>query len=153
MGDIGYLTVLIHLFGEGFNPDNLKGKYNYRLEIIYKPGDILKNGKNRGKVSTAGFCFYEFNNSMEHKLLIPNAIDLVNSLKEDNISNKLNIEDIELSLLFTGCQGNMELSSQELRLLSSLDSGIAMTYVGATNFDYSKQRRLRRLKSKYLIKE
>jgi hypothetical protein len=59
----------------------------------------------------------------------------------------------ELSLLFTGCQGNMELSSQELKLLSSLDCGIAMTYVGATSFDYSKQRRLRRLKSKYLIKE
>ena len=149
MSDIGYLTVLIHLSGDGFQPKTIINKYGYKVNIIRSPGDTIKHGVHIGDVSKEGFCYIEFDSSLKYENIIPEAVKTYKAIEEDIKRNNLNITSMDISLLFSGCQGNMELSSNELKLLYSIGCTISITYIGATDIDYQKQRRLNRIVRKY----
>lgn len=149
MSDIGYLTISIHLAGKNFYPTKLINKYGYKVHIIDNPGELIKSGRNKGKLSNEGFCYFEFDNSLKYENITPEAVRIYKIIEEDNTKEKYNIDYTSFSLLFTGCQGNMELSNEELKLLYSLNCGISMNYISADDYDYRKQRKLNRLTKKF----
>ena len=146
--EIGYLTIVIHLSGEGFDPSKLIDKIDYPCKIIQNIGDKIKRGKNKGEIATDGWCSYELDDTIEYGSKISKAVEIYLKAKSINNELKLNIDWFHFSLLFTGCQGNMEFSKEEISELAKLDDGIAMTYVSASDIDYKKQKKLFRIKQK-----
>ena len=152
MEEVGYLTVTVDLAGKGFNPKKLTGEFDHKCYIRQGLGEIKKYGRGRGKeISEEGHCSFEFGESVDFSLRVKKAVELYLKIKDLNKKVCLNIDWFYFRLLFTGCQGNMELTPEELSDLSKVEEGIAMTYIGATDFDYSKQRRLQRLKRKLSV--
>ena len=145
---IGYLTILIHLSGQGFDPRKLEQIIDYPCTILQNIGEITKRGRNKGKIATGGFCCYEFDDTIPYDGKIKKAVGIYVQIRKINTEQKLNIDWFRFSILFSGCQGNIELSKDEIEELSKLDNGIAMTYIGASEIDYRKQKRLLRIKNK-----
>lgn len=145
MQKIGYITLIIYLSDGNFNPENLKMKYGNNVVIRKYPGEIEKYGKNRGKITRNGFCEIVFDETIKHENRIVAAVNCYNETVETITLDKLNIDHHDFKLLFTGCQGNMELYQIELKALSSIKYGITMDYVFSSNFDYNKQKKLKRV--------
>ena len=113
-----YMQVKIFASGNEFIPENLIGKYNpMKLEIVVSPGVLRKKGRYKGNLSPNGICCFTVPSDVEHKEKINMATTLVHRLKQDK---SVKIDDIDVHLFFSGIQGNMELTTEELKSLAGL---------------------------------
>jgi hypothetical protein len=149
MKDVGFLTVIVYISGK-FDTSIFKGKYGHSYTISQERNQPCNYGRYRGSgtLSDTSSCFFEFGEKMKHEEKIKSAVEVTLRIKNDFEKENIEIDYFSFGLLYTGYQGNMELSSEEIKWLSKLDGGISMTYINASDFDYRKQRRLRRLKAK-----
>jgi len=147
MSEVGYMAVSLHLSGLGFDPLKLKGKFNCNFEVLQKIGEIVRRGPGRGtELSKSGFCYFEAAEETIYLERIEKIMEIYGKIKNMNELEDLKIDWFHISILFTGLQGNMELNPSQMKALSKSEEGIAMTYIGSTDFDYRKQKRLQRLR-------
>ena len=138
-----WVTVIIYLSGDNFNPEDLKTNYGNKVIIRKVPGETEKYGKNRGEITKNGFCEIVFDETIKYENKIVAAVNCYNEIVDTITLDKLNIDYHDFKLLFTGCQGNMELNQIELKALSTIKSGITMDYVFSSKYDYNKQKKLK----------
>jgi hypothetical protein len=121
-----YMQVCVYASGYRFNTTLLKGNYKpFKLEILNSLGEIIKRGRYRGQTDLNGSCVFISPKTMTHALKIHIARDIVFQLRKESL---LLINKIEVHLNFRGTQGNMELTSRELKDLASLEIPICMHY-------------------------
>jgi hypothetical protein len=127
MGNKEYLTILIHFSGK-YKPNKFLADYKYPYKIIHEINTIAKIGKDKGKLSKRSFCYFEIGNGIEHNKKIRTAVQLAIKIKKDAKVNRIKIEYFSFRLHYTGIQGNMELSKNEIKWLNKLNCGIGMQY-------------------------
>jgi hypothetical protein len=127
-----YLTILIHISGK-YDPKIFFEGYNYPYKIIHEINTVSKTGLNKGNISEESFCVFEIGNQIEHKDKIKNAVELVLKIKNDAKMKRIKIEYFSFTLFYTGIQGNMELTKDELKWLRKLNCGINMNYIYEEN--------------------
>jgi hypothetical protein len=69
----------------------------------------------------------------DNSLTIKTAVELSLKINEDAKANGIKIEYFNFALLYTGIQGNMELSKDEIRWLEKLNCGISIDYIKDEN--------------------
>jgi hypothetical protein len=122
-----YLQVWIHISGK-YHPKTFLGKYNCHYNILHEINTITKTGKNKGKISDKSFCFFEIGRPIKHEEKIKTAVELALKIKKDAKKENIEIDYFCFTLAYSGIQGNMELSKDEIKWLKKLDSGISMHY-------------------------
>jgi hypothetical protein len=122
-----YLTLWIHFLGK-YCPKNFLDKYDYPCKIIYEINTIAKNGRDKGKLSEKSFCFFEIGNLIEDSEKIKKAVELAIRLKRDAKTEGIKFDYFDFTLAYSGIQGNMELSKDEIKWLRKLNCGVSMQY-------------------------
>ena len=122
-----FLTVQIYFSGK-YDPKIFFEKYDYPYEIIHEINTIAKTGRNKGKLSESSFCALCIGAGIKHDEKIKKAVELALRIKKDAKEQKIEIQYFNFLLYFTGIQGNMELSRDEIKWLNKLNCGIAMNY-------------------------
>jgi hypothetical protein len=147
MQNVGYLTISLDLAGQGFDPNMLIGNFAEVCVIRQPLNELKRYGHGRGKqISERGHCCFEMGENIPYEHRIEKFVKLYEEIKKVNTRDKLNIDWFYVSMLFTGSQGNMELTQTQLLELSKVEEGIAINYIFASDSDYRKQKRLKRLK-------
>jgi hypothetical protein len=127
MQDFEYMKVSVYVAGDGFKPEVLKDLYNpMELHIISSTGEIAEKGRYKGKSSPYGMCYFVVPKTMEDKISL--ATTLYHRIKQLNQEKKLSIDDIQIDIVFSGTQGNMELTHEELKDLASVKSTVSIGY-------------------------
>jgi hypothetical protein len=122
-----YMQVKIFASGDEFKPESLIGKYNpMELEIVASPGTLRKKGRYKGHLSLNGICCFTVPSDVEHEEKINMATTLVNRLKQDK---SVKIDDVHVHLFFSGIQGNMELTTEELKSLAGFGTTVSIDYI------------------------
>jgi hypothetical protein len=123
-----HLIVQIYFSGK-YDPKTFFAEYDYPYKIMHEINTPIKRGKDKGKLSEDSFCCFAIGEGIKHNEKIKKAVELalriINDAKEQNIK----IEYFDFKLFFTGIQGNMELSRNEIKWLNKLNCGITMDYV------------------------
>jgi hypothetical protein len=122
-----YLQVLIHVSGK-YHPKTFLDKYNYPYIIKQEINKIIKLGINKGKISDTSFCYFNINDPIKNNEKIKNAVELSLKIKNDAKKENIKIDYFSFTLAYSGIQGNMELSKDEIKWLRKLNSGISMHY-------------------------
>jgi hypothetical protein len=121
-----YMQVRVYVYGEGFKPEDIKLGYKpLELKIYNSTGEIAKTGRYKGQPCPYGHCVFTVPKSTPHEEKINLAVTLVHRLKQEDLP----IEDIHVHLFFHGIQGNMELSTEELKDLAGLKTTVCMNYI------------------------
>ena len=123
-----HLTVRIYFSGK-YDPKIFFEKYDYPYTIMREINTIVKRGVFKGQLSDISFCCFVIGDGLEHYEKIKKAVELALKIKKDAKEQKIKIEYFDFKLYFTGFQGNMELSKNEIKWLNKLNSAITMDYV------------------------
>ena len=125
-----YLRITIHFSGK-YIPNKFFEDYNFPYKIIHEINTIARTGRDKGKLSKDSFCYFVIGegDGLKHNEKIKTAVELALKIKKDAKLKKVETEYFKFHLFFTGIQGNMELSKEELKWLNKLNEGICMNYI------------------------
>jgi hypothetical protein len=116
------------LSGDNFDPADLIKKIpDVRIEKIIATGEIGTRGRYKGQLTPYGLC----------KITTPDSIPVEEKIKWLTAIISRHIEtfrangatDIEFSIYWTGLQGNMEFTSEQLRGIADLGIPLTIDYV------------------------
>lgn len=128
--DYEYMQTSLTLTGDGFDPNVLKDLYNpMELTIVHTTGEIMKNGRYKGKPSPYGMCYFIVPKTISHEYKISLITTLYHRISQLNCDKNLHIDNFEIELIFSGVQGNMSLTTEELSDLANTKSTILMNYI------------------------
>jgi hypothetical protein len=130
MEDFEYMQVAVHVSGDGFKPEVLQDRYKpMELHISASTGKIANIGKYRGKPSPYGSCYFIVPKTIKHENKISIATVLYHRIKQLNNDDNLSIDKIQVDIVFSGVQGNMHLTHEELKDLAGTNSTVIMNYI------------------------
>lgn len=121
----GFVEAHYSLWGERFFPSRIKVSGNVEIINAIDPGDIGKIGKYRGKPTPYGSCDVRCTR-MDRSQIVYLAAHLKRHLA---LYRKHEATDIVFWIIWTGVQGNMEFTVQELRKLADMRIPVAMDYI------------------------
>ncbi len=115
------------LYGENFSPKKLLNIKNIYFKTKNEVGDIAPIGRYKDKPLPYGSC----------TLMVPKHIDIKNRIEwmadfiYENIDSfkESGATDITFSICWSGLQGNMELSVEELQKIAKLQIPLSMDYI------------------------
>jgi hypothetical protein len=119
--------IWIHFSGK-FVPKILFNKINYSYEIIEEINTIAKIGKNKDKLSDHSFCLFEIGDDVEYDKKIQIAVEMALKIKQKAKKERIKIEYFNLTIVYTGIQGNIELTKNEIKWLNKLNDNISIQY-------------------------
>jgi hypothetical protein len=128
MAENEYLKIMIHFSGK-YEPKFFLEKCNYPYTIIHEINTIAKTGRNKGKLSDESFCCFTIGDTINHNEKIKKAVELTLDLKKEAKRQRINIEYFCFTLAYSGIQGNMELSKEEIKWLRKLNCCISINYI------------------------
>lgn len=114
------------LRGQKFYPSKLQKISTTIIRKSYDPGDIGTIGKYRDKPIPYGWCSITVPDQIENENKISWLADFL--YKHMNYLKELGVEDLTFEILWSGVQGNMELSVEELTKIHRLNLPLSMTY-------------------------
>ena len=114
------------LIGKNFYPSKLIISKNIVLYLNYDPGDTSKFDNKQKIIQSYGSCVLRLSEEIKNEDRIMFFAKWL--LKNMNNLKKNGVEDFIFDILWTGKQGNMELSHEELSILAKLKIRIGITY-------------------------